>query len=284
MRDEKEMFDLILNVAQNHPKVTAVLLNGSRANPMVVKDKYQDYDIVYVVDEIEAFINDIHWLDVFGRRVMLQTPETMRNPSNDGTFAFLMLFEDANRIDLTLMPIKNLDVRNLDKMTVILLDKEKRMLHIEPPSDRHFHVQPPSELEYTSCCNNFLWCLQNVAKGIARDELPYAMEMFERIVRDELNSMIEWYIGTLTDFSLSVGKMGKYYKRYLPANIYQWVKETYSDGDYEHLWKSMFIAVDCFEWMAKEVGHWMKVSYNQIDHQNMVNYLIDVKNSMNNEG
>jgi aminoglycoside 6-adenylyltransferase len=118
MRDEKEMFDLILNVAQNHPKVTAVLLNGSRANPMVVKDKYQDYDIVYVVDEIEEFINDIHWLDVFGRRVMLQTPETMRNPSNDGTFAFLMLFEDANRIDLTLMPIKNLDVRNLDKMTV----------------------------------------------------------------------------------------------------------------------------------------------------------------------
>jgi aminoglycoside 6-adenylyltransferase len=284
MRDEKEMFDLILNVAQNHPKVTAVLLNGSRANPMVVKDKYQDYDIVYVVDEIEAFINDIHWLDVFGRRVMLQTPETMRNPSSDGTFAFLMLFEDANRIDLTLMPTKNLDVRNLDKMTVILLDKEKRMPHIEPPSDRHFHVQPPSELEYTSCCNNFLWCLQNVAKGIARDELPYAMEMFERIVRDELNSMIEWYIGTLTDFSLSVGKMGKYYKRYLPANIYQWVKETYSDGDYEHLWKSMFIAVDCFEWMAKEVGHWMKVSYNQIDHQNMVNYLIDVKNSMNNEG
>jgi hypothetical protein len=47
-------------------------------------------------------------------------PETMRNPANDGNFAFLMLFEDGNRIDLTLMPTRNLDMRNLDKMTVVL--------------------------------------------------------------------------------------------------------------------------------------------------------------------
>jgi aminoglycoside 6-adenylyltransferase len=280
MRDENEMLDLILNVARNHPKVSAVLLNGSRANPLAPKDKYQDFDIVYVVDEIEPMHNDIDWIEIFGRRVMLQMPQTMRDPTNDGTFAFLMLFEDGNRIDLTLMPIKNLDMNNLDEMTVVLLDKENRFNHCEPPSDQHFHVQPPSELEYTSCCNNFLWCLQNVAKGIARDELPYAMEMFDQVVRYELNTMIDWYVGTLTDFSVSVGKMGKYYKRYLPTHVYQMVKATYSDGDYDHLWKSMFIAIECFELIAIEVGRWHNLSYNHMDHQNMLNYLINFKEQL----
>lgn len=280
MRNEQEMMDTILGFAKNEPKIKAVLLNGSRANPMAIKDKYQDFDVVYVVDEIESWLNDIHWIDVFGQRIMLQMPETMRYPAQDGNFAFLMLFDDGNRIDLTLMPIKNLDLDRLDRMTIVLLDKENRISHIEPPSDHHFHVHPPTELEYDSCCNNFLWCLQNVAKGIARDELPYAMEMYDNIVRTELNSMVDWYIGTLTNFSVSVGKMGKYYKRYLPTQIYQMVTETYSDGNYDHLWKSMFTAIDCFELISKEVGLWLGVSYNQMDHQNMVRYLIEFRKSM----
>lgn len=283
MRDEQEMMDTIIGFAKNEPKIKAVLLNGSRANPLAPKDEYQDYDVVYVVEEIESWLSDIRWIDVFGQRIMLQMPETMRNPAQDGNFAFLMLFDDGNRIDLTLMPTKNLDVDRLDKMTIVLLDKENRFPHIEPPSDRLFHVQPPTELEYVSCCNNFLWCLQNVAKGIARDELPYAMGMFDHIVRSELNSMIDWYIGTLTDFSVSVGKMGKYYKRYLPTQIYQMVTETYSDGNYDHLWKSIFIAVECFKQMAKDVGQYLNVPYYQKDHQNMVAYLMDFKKRSNGE-
>ena len=283
MRDEQEMFDIILGFANNEPKIKAVLLNGSRANPFAPKDEYQDFDVVYVVEEVESWLDDICWIDIFGQRIMLQMPETMRYPSQDGNYAFLMLFEDGNRIDLTLMPLRNLDVDRLDKMTNVLLDKENKFSHIEPASDHHFHVQPPTELEYVSCCNNFLWCLQNVAKGIARDELPYTMEMYDSIVRSELYSMIDWYIGTQTNFSVSVGKMGKYYKRYLPTQIYQMVRETYSDADSEHLWKSMFIAVECFEQMAKDVGQYLNVPYNQKDHQNMVNYLMDFKKRLNGE-
>jgi aminoglycoside 6-adenylyltransferase len=95
--------------------------------------------------------------------------------------------------------------------------------------------------------------------------------------------MIDWYIGTLTDFSVSVGKMGKYYKRYLPTQIYQMVTDTYSDGNYDHLWKSIFIAVECFEQMAKDVGQYLNVPYNQKDHQNMVTYLMDFKKRLNGE-
>ena len=281
MRSDQEMFELILNIAKSDPRVMAVLLNGSRANPNAPKDKYQDFDIVYVVKELESWTKDNSWIDVFGERIMLQMPETMRNPENDGNFAYLMLFRDGHRIDLTLMPIKNLDLS--EKMTVVLLDKSNQLPYFEPTSDRDYHVKKPTLLEYTSCCNNFLWCLQNAAKGIARDELPYAMEMYNSIVREELNHMTTWYIGTLTDFSVSAGKMGKYFKRYLPSDVYRMIKATYSDSNYTRLWQAMFMAIECFELMAKIVGDKLNFSYNQQDHDNIVNYLSHIKRELNGE-
>lgn len=51
MRTEQEMFNLILSIAENDERIRAVVMNGSRANPNVVKDIFQDYDIVYVVNK-----------------------------------------------------------------------------------------------------------------------------------------------------------------------------------------------------------------------------------------
>ena len=56
MRTEKEMYDLILNIANNDERIRAVYLNGSRTNPNVPKDIFQDYDVVYVVTETKPFI------------------------------------------------------------------------------------------------------------------------------------------------------------------------------------------------------------------------------------
>ena len=47
MRTEKEMFDLIISTAQSDDRIRAVYLNGSRTNPNVPKDIFQDYDVVY---------------------------------------------------------------------------------------------------------------------------------------------------------------------------------------------------------------------------------------------
>lgn len=51
MRNEKEMFDLIIGVAHQDERIRAVYMNGSRTNPNTPKDIFQDYDIVYVVTE-----------------------------------------------------------------------------------------------------------------------------------------------------------------------------------------------------------------------------------------
>lgn len=193
-------------------RIRAVYMNGSRTNPNTPKDVYRDYDIVYVVREFDSFTADNRWIDVFGHRFMLQMPEAMRFPSGDGHFTWMMLFSDGNRLDLTLIPIQKLELIGNDSLSIMLLDKDGILPQFSPASNKDYILTPPSKLFYMSCCNNFWWCLQNVAKGIARNELPYAMVMYNNVVREELHDMVSWYIGTLTDFSVSVGKMGKYFK------------------------------------------------------------------------
>ena len=77
MRTEQEMKSLILNVAGQDARVRAVFMNGSRANPNAPRDIFQDYDIVYVVEETASFRAQPGWVDVFGERLVMQTPDEM---------------------------------------------------------------------------------------------------------------------------------------------------------------------------------------------------------------
>lgn len=46
MRTEAEMYRLILEKARADERIRAVYMNGSRTNPNVPKDIFQDYDVV----------------------------------------------------------------------------------------------------------------------------------------------------------------------------------------------------------------------------------------------
>ena len=68
MRSAEEMLELVVSVARGDPRIRAVLLNGSRANPNATPDILQDFDAVYLVNEVEPFIRDRDWISVFGDR------------------------------------------------------------------------------------------------------------------------------------------------------------------------------------------------------------------------
>jgi aminoglycoside 6-adenylyltransferase len=48
MRSEKELISQILGLANTNDLIRAVLLTGSRADPKIVKDSFQDFDVTYV--------------------------------------------------------------------------------------------------------------------------------------------------------------------------------------------------------------------------------------------
>ena len=71
MRTEPEMLDLIFQTAKVL-QVEAVAMSGSRTDTKAPKDEFQDYDVVYVVDDLDNLTSDLSWLEQFGKRMIEQ--------------------------------------------------------------------------------------------------------------------------------------------------------------------------------------------------------------------
>lgn len=277
MRTEKQMYDLIINTAKEDDRVRAVIISGSRCNPNAPNDEYQDYDIAYVVRDITSFKKDHSWIKIFGNPLMVQMLEQYKGAANDGRFNYLMLFDDGNRIDLILIPIEKFDdIDNHDSLNKVLLDKDNIVGKLTEPSDSDYYIKQPTEILYDQYCNNFWWIMQNTAKGIMREEISYAMKMLS-YSRDCLDNIISWNIGIKNGFNLSVGKFGKYFRKYLDEDVYDSYCKAYPNSDYENIWKSIFVMCELFPPLAKEVAEHFRFEYKESYEKNMMEYLHRVK-------
>lgn len=279
MRTEQEMMDIILRIAKEDERIRAAYMNGSRVNQNVIKDDYRDYDIVFTVTETAPFLADKNWIYCFGDPLIIQEPDSNDlgwGVDHDFTrrYAWLMLFKDGTRIDLGIEIREETNVNYIgDTLTVPLLDKDGLLPKIPPPNDSGYFIKPPAKEQYYGCCNEFWWCLNNVAKGLIRDQLPYAMRMYTETVHAELEKMIEWYIGTTHNFSVTSGMWGKYFKKYLLPEVYETFVKTYPCSDYECFWHAIGIACDLFHTLAVMVAKHLGFTYRQHEEDGMRTYL-----------
>jgi aminoglycoside 6-adenylyltransferase len=277
MRSENEIIKMILQVAETDKRIRAVLLNGSRANPKSKQDKFQDFDIVFMVNEMESFLNNHSWIGVFGERIILQMPDQMEfveNKSKNASFSYLMLFKDRNRIDLTLFPFNNTeDKSEPDSQVIVLLDKDEQFSNVPAPGDFSYLIKRPTENIFAECCNEFWWVCTYVAKGLWRQEITYAKEMFENPVRKMFLKIIEWHIGISTGFSVSFGKGGKNMQANLSPGLYEKILSTYPDARMGHIWKSLFIMCNLFSDLAKGISTNLNFEYNAEEEYNVTEYL-----------
>lgn len=267
MRSEEEILKLILDTAREDERIRAVILNGSRANPNVPKDIFQDFDIVYIVTMLDPFIHNLVWIQRFGDMMILQLPEEMGDPApvGDGHYTYLMQFNDGNRIDLSLFSIDQLHQLERDSLSIVLMDKDSLMEGFPSPSEVDYLPKPPTPSQYADCCNEFWWVSPYVAKGLWRNEIIYAKTMLDHYVRDQLNKMIIWYIGVNTGFARNPGKYGKYYQRYLEPELWDLLLATYSGASNDEIWRSLISAGTLFRRIALNVADHFGYDYPHSD-------------------
>ncbi|KRF01766.1 aminoglycoside adenylyltransferase [Paenibacillus sp. Soil766] len=282
MRSEQEMMAFILDTARQDERIRAVMMNGSRTNANVPRDEFQDYDIVYFVQETGSFRSDPSWIDRFGERLIMQMPDDnefypMAEPTE--RLVYLMQFQDGNRIDLTLIPVTQRQLlMKPDSLSVLLLDKDGVIGPLPVSSDSDYHIRRPTERQFQGACNEFWWICLNMAKGLWREELTYVMFMYEQINRNVLIQMIEWKIGMRTDFTMSAGKCGKYISHHLTAEEWQAYTMTYPNGaDYDHIWDSLFKMCDLFSETAQHVAEYLNFEYVHAEERNVRAYLHEVR-------
>lgn len=278
MRTEARMMSLIMDTAANDERIRAVILNGSRANPNVKKDIFQDYDIVYAVRETRPFIDDKHWIDIFGEPLVIQQPDLLdsyngKKTNFDTDYAYLMQFADGNRIDLTIRRTEAAiaEAQN-DRLTVVLMDKDNAIPQLPLPDDSEYHVKKPTDKQFFAIYNEFWWISPYITKGLWRGEILFALDHFNFHWRTELIKMLSILVGTETDFSVSVGKCGKHLNRYLSADHWERLMKTYFSGDYSSVWDAYFIAAELFDEAASIVAERLGYDYDKVLAKRCIEY------------
>ena len=264
MRTETEMMNLILQIAESL-KVDAVALSGSRTNDHAPKDEFQDYDLVYVVDDIDNLTSALSWLDQFGKRIIEQ------EVTLDHRRLYLMLFEDGNRIDLTLCPKEHIQEWVDSEAGFTVLEDPEHLFEPYSQNLERFWIHPASETDFEKTCNEFWWVSAYVVKGICRNQLVYATDHLYGICQQELLKILAWQVAS-DKGTVDIGKNYKYLFNYLPTEKEKEFSDLLDFSSVEKLIQSLYATMKLFHQEAQSLAQKMGFDYDKEVTEKMIEY------------
>ena len=264
MRTDQEMLDLILQIAENL-KVVAVAMSGSRTNQKVQTDEFQDYDIVYIVDDFDNLTSDLSWLDQFGNR-LIEQHNILGNRR-----LYLMLFEDGNRIDLTLCPREHIKEWVDSEADFTVLDDPQELFAPYAPTPKRYWTAPAIATDFDKSCNEFWWVSAYVVKGIHRNHFVYATDHLYGICQQELLKLLAWQVAA-DKGTLDIGKNYKYLSRYLPAEKEKEFTALLDFSGQENLTKSLLATLNFFHKEAQSFSLKTGFPYDKETAEKMIQY------------
>ena len=264
MRTDQEILGLILETAKKL-QVDAVALSGSRTDTKAPKDEFQDYDVVYVVDDLDNLTSDLAWLDQFGTRIIEQ-----HNILGNRRL-YLMLFEDGNRIDLTLCPKDYINEWVDSEAGFTVLVDEKGLFESYSPSPQRFWTSPASETDFEKACNEFWWVSAYVVKGICRKQVIYATDHLYGICQQEFLKILAWQVASDRG-TVDVGKNYKYLFNYLLSEKEKEFSALLDFSSLDKITQSLFATMQLFHQEAQSLAQKMDFKYEKEVAEKMMRY------------
>ena len=264
MRTEPEILDLIFHTAKTL-QVEAISMSGSRTNSQAPQDEFQDYDVVYVVDDLDNLTNDLSWLDQFGKR-LIEQEVTLGHRR-----LYLMLFEDRNRIDLTLCPKQQIQEWVDSEADYTVLKDDKGLFESYPPSPRRYWTNPASQTDFEKVCNEFWWVSAYVVKGICRNQLIYETDHLYGICQQELLKVLAWQVASDRGV-VDIGKNYKYLFQYLPIENGEEFSNLLDFSSLDKITQSLLATMQLFHQEAQSLAQKMGFDYDKEVAEKILDY------------
>ena len=264
MRTETEMLDVILQTAETI-QVEAVAISGSRTNQKIQRDEFQDYDVVYIVDNLEDLISDLSWLDQFGTR-NIEQHNILGNRR-----LYLMLFEDGNRIDLTLCPKVHIKEWVESEAYFTVLEDTKGLFAPYSSNPQRYWTSPATEKDFKKACNEFWWVSTYVVKGICRKQIIYATDHLYGICQQELLKVLAWQVASDRG-TVDIGKNYKYLFNYLPAEKDKEFSALLDFSSLDKITQSLLATMQIFHQEAQILAQKMGFDYDKRVAEKMIEY------------
>lgn len=277
----------VVQWASAHDSIRAVLLTSTRAVPNAHVDILSDYDVILILSEIRPFVADRTWLSDFGDVLVVYWdpvhPDSVFGIEQCGN---VTQYADGLKIDFTLWPVALFAQivaasklpAELDAGYQVLLDKDELTATMQPPSFRGYIPTPPTRTAYDIWVNDFLTDAPYVAKCLWRNELMPAKWCLDYDMKHVyLRQMLEWLVGVDSNWTVSIGSLGKGLRRHLPSALWEAVEACYAAADLADNWVALDKTLAVFRQVAIEVGAGLGYTYPHELHDRVVAYTNQIK-------
>jgi aminoglycoside 6-adenylyltransferase len=286
VEEEQAVIDRLVQWAEKHESIRAMLLYSSRANPNAPVDMFSDYDVLLAVTGVRPFHEDDRWLEEFGKvLVVLRNPIDFEHGFE--CFGFVTHYEEGVKIDYGFYPVEFLTWAakeprlpdDLDNGYVVLLDKDHLTDGLKPPSYAAYLPAPPTEQEYRAVIEEFLNDSLYVAKNLWRDNLFQMKYCLDYIMKFQcLRKMLEWQVEVDRNWSIRLGAYGKGLKKHSQPDIWAELESTYVGAGTEENWDALFKTAGLFRRVATDVAEALGYEYPHDLDENVMSHLYRVKN------
>lgn len=268
---QDEVFDKLVQWAEQRDSIRAMLLTSTRAVPDATVDFLSDYDVILIVEDIRPFYEDRSWLEDFGEVLVVYWDPIYPDPEhgNEKT-ANVTQYADGLKIDFTLWPVALFQKivqapalqAELDAGYRVLLDKDNLTREMKPPTYRAYIPTRPTNEAYQLLINDFFTDVPYMGKCLLRGELLPAKWCLDYDMKHvHLRPMLEWRAGVEHNWSAPTGSLGKGLKKLLPSATWSRLEDTYAGASTQENWDALFRTITLFRDVAIEVGKGLGYEY-----------------------
>ena len=204
-------------------------------------------------------------MDQFGKRIIEQEVTLGHRR------LYLILFEDGNRIDLTLCPKDHINEWVDSEAGFTVLVDEKDLFESYSPSPQRFWISPASKTDFEKTCNEFWWVSAYVVKGICREQVIYATDHLYGICQQELLKVLAWQVASDRG-TVDIGKNYKYLFNYMPAEKEKELSNLLDFSSLDKITQSLLAVMQIFHQEAQTLAQKMGFEYDREVAERMIQY------------
>jgi len=183
--------------ATAEPNVQALVLIGSQARKDHPADTWSDLDLMLLVTNQNAYVDDSSWFDTFGE-VWLR----VLNFTGAGDPEWMILYAGGLKVDFILVSATGslsdtlndfIYAKAVQRGVRILLDKKGDIVLVSNPTNVNQVWVRPSPVEFAALLHQFWLSIYRASNMLQRGELWRARTITDGHVRQQLLRMLEWH-------------------------------------------------------------------------------------------
>jgi aminoglycoside 6-adenylyltransferase len=261
----------IADWARERTDVRAAVVVGSQARAETAADRWSDLDVILVVEEPNAYLDDLSWVMAFGAPLL-----TFIEPTAVGNERELrVLFETGEDLDLPLIPMSRLDLLTEDEEIAEVLGRGYRVLvddigleeRLRAASLGPLRRREPTQRDLRELASDFWYHALWAAKKLRRGEVFVATECLDGYLKARLVRLLEWHARAV-DPTVDTWHGGRFLERWGDPGALVALEFAYARYSLPDAARALWVTVDLWQGLEEETAKRLGLAL-ELDHADL---------------